>query len=287
MEVYPIEMMNIDLDYENERLQKQVRIFSEKEIRVLRANGVRDGMTILDIGCGNGWFTRRLCDTFPHSTIYGIDGNKELLSLCQTYQSDYVEKGQLKLFYGKIGELIPRLPRQFDVIVVRLVIQHLLKPEKEMLLTESFQLLSSNGLYFIITADSNSFDVIKPDLSGVPYFNHLISQYGAMSDKDKDLDFLTTLPRQLVSHGFTFIDVDTITVHSDSEKSTLSDFLLHPKQYYGTVRQGLVTEEQFERAVREYNVFVNKNVLVVSYLTMFTAKKLHHFAPENSNCTIF
>jgi trans-aconitate 2-methyltransferase len=40
---------------------------------------VREGMSVVDLGCGSGELTRRLADTLPGSTVAGIDSSPQML----------------------------------------------------------------------------------------------------------------------------------------------------------------------------------------------------------------
>lgn len=40
---------------------------------------VREGMSVIDLGCGPGPLTKRLADTFPGSDVLGIDSSQEML----------------------------------------------------------------------------------------------------------------------------------------------------------------------------------------------------------------
>ena len=210
-EIYPISKLNINVMNEDKCLYDQVKISYQKEIRNMKYFGVMNGMTILDIGCGSGWFSRILCESFPDSIIYAVDGNKDLLSLCKKHHQTYINKGQLKVIYGEIGKL--DFVIEIHVIVSRLVLQHLSLPLRDIFLQEMYQLLTPNGLCFITTTDKTC--VSYTTIYG-KYINHVFTKYYEfLNHKDDDVDFLTHLPSQLNDKGFTFLNVDNITVHSD------------------------------------------------------------------------
>ncbi len=41
---------------------------------------IRSGLSVIDLGCGTGEYTRRLFDTLPGSTVLGIDNSAEMLA---------------------------------------------------------------------------------------------------------------------------------------------------------------------------------------------------------------
>jgi trans-aconitate 2-methyltransferase len=47
----------------------------------------RDGLRVIDLGCGTGELTRRLADALPKSDVLGIDSSLEMLARATTYSS--------------------------------------------------------------------------------------------------------------------------------------------------------------------------------------------------------
>src|SRR3972149_2610153 len=41
---------------------------------------VREGLRVIDLGCGTGELTRRLADALPESAVLGIDSSPEMLA---------------------------------------------------------------------------------------------------------------------------------------------------------------------------------------------------------------
>ncbi|MCX7711572.1 MAG: methyltransferase domain-containing protein [Clostridia bacterium] len=52
---------------------------------------VKDGLKVIDLGCGTGELTRKLADQLPESNVLGIDSSKEMLSKSTEYIRDRVE----------------------------------------------------------------------------------------------------------------------------------------------------------------------------------------------------
>src|SRR6187397_2173845 len=60
-------------------LGRQVARSWEKESRHLGWFGLRDGMAVLDLGCGPGHFTERLAESRPNVTITALDADPEMI----------------------------------------------------------------------------------------------------------------------------------------------------------------------------------------------------------------
>ena len=74
---------------------------------------------LLDLGCGNGWWSHRIARTLPNTTVLGVDMNKpELEQACRVF-----EASNLNFAYGDIFVPKKDLPR-FNIIVLNSVWQY-------------------------------------------------------------------------------------------------------------------------------------------------------------------
>ena len=100
-------------------------------------------LTILDIGCGNGWFTNKLAQ-IKNTLVTGIDINIEELE-----QANRVfQKENLEFVYGNIFELQPIYSNKFDIITLNASVQYFENLENLIFLLKSF--LKENGEIHII-----------------------------------------------------------------------------------------------------------------------------------------
>ncbi|MCH8025934.1 MAG: methyltransferase domain-containing protein [Chloroflexi bacterium] len=49
---------------------------------------VRDGMSVIDLGCGTGELTSRLADALPGSDVLGVDSSSEMLAVARKLERD-------------------------------------------------------------------------------------------------------------------------------------------------------------------------------------------------------
>ena len=95
----------------------------------------KQNATVLDAGCGNGYYLARLRSFFPAKDYAGIDISRELVDLARQYAGiDFA----LCDFFA----LPPR--RSHDVILMRFIVQHL--KDFGMLLDQAARLLRPGGL---------------------------------------------------------------------------------------------------------------------------------------------
>lgn len=62
-----------DLDSEVQRLRSQVLLSWEEEARRLVGFGLRDGMSILKVGSGPGFYTQQLLTLLPSSPVMAVE----------------------------------------------------------------------------------------------------------------------------------------------------------------------------------------------------------------------
>lgn len=101
---------------------------------LLKMIRVRDGMSVIDLGCGTGEMTRRLSDSLPGSDVLGIDSSQEMLEKAK----DYVGPG----LGFKSGE-IESIEGQWDLVFSNAAIQWV--PDHQALVPRLLALLNPGG----------------------------------------------------------------------------------------------------------------------------------------------
>lgn len=111
---------------ELERLERQSRYFDDCTEDLFRRAGLREGMRVLDIGCGTGdvsFLVAKLVG--PTGRVLGVDSGFEAVSRAQTRA---VRDGitNVRFHLGDIDTFVP--DRYFDAVVGRLILRHLPEP---------------------------------------------------------------------------------------------------------------------------------------------------------------
>lgn len=123
-------------DYYNNGSYKLIRRSILKDI------GNIEGISILDVGCGTGLFSRDFC---RNNTVYGIDFAKEMASLA---------RGNGLFSAIASGNQIPFKSHRFDLVISVGVLQCMEDPR--FILQEMFRMLAPGGRIFVMTINKQS-----------------------------------------------------------------------------------------------------------------------------------
>lgn len=67
-------------------LEREDREAEQRPAEVMRAMGLKGGEVVVDLGCGTGWFARRLAKVVgPGGKVYAVDIQPEMLELLRGY----------------------------------------------------------------------------------------------------------------------------------------------------------------------------------------------------------
>lgn len=132
-----------------------------------------EASSVLDVGCGNGEFISKISDHFPEKSYTAIDVSPELISFAKSNDNSGKITFLKEDFYRFQTEEL------FDVIIMRLVVQHL--SDFEDLLEKVSKRLKPGGSFIIIEPDyKNSWN--RPE---TPKFNTLLKCMDELSVKTK------------------------------------------------------------------------------------------------------
>jgi SAM-dependent methyltransferase len=134
-----------DRDESNDRVYQQVKTVLWDSL------GDIQGLEVLDLGCGSGWFTKEL--HLAGAKVLGIDGSAELLKIAKSSYPD------LEFFEQDLTRRL-HLNREFDRIVALMVLMDI--PELDLLMSSVRAALKPNGK-FIFTIPHPCFFNMKSD----------------------------------------------------------------------------------------------------------------------------
>lgn len=108
-------------------LEREGRDKEERPDLVLQAMGLKEGMTVAEIGAGTGYFSRRIAKAVgPTGKVYAVDIQPEMLELLKKYAA---QEGITNIVPVLGGEADPKLPKGgVDRILMVDVYHELQKP---------------------------------------------------------------------------------------------------------------------------------------------------------------
>lgn len=163
---------NVFLDeVELKRLVVQGRLLSEYEQPVYqKVIGGRKGLTLLDVGCNNGWKTRERFSDKNFKKIIGIDCLEELVEQAREKFGDdvlsfYACDVATEDFAEKLRQIMQRENIQaFDIIHCSFMLMHTKKQEEILRKLKAF--LAPGGKLIAIEPDDST-SYMEPDPDGI------------------------------------------------------------------------------------------------------------------------
>jgi ubiquinone/menaquinone biosynthesis C-methylase UbiE/acyl carrier protein len=206
---YKIKDFSIDAESEIRRLEAQVELFWGKELAFYTMFGLKDGMTIVECGCGPGLVGQKLLETFPnsHVTAFEIDP-----LLVETAKSN-AQMWKLEERYNVTEQSIMNTSFEdntYDFAITRLVLEHLSDPLEAA--KEVYRILKPGGKAVFIDNDFEFHMRTHPD---IPELRDLYSAYcAAREDEGGNPKIGRELPGILKLAGFSNIDLHIVNAHN-------------------------------------------------------------------------
>jgi len=123
---------------------KNINMFAEYKIKIVKSKLSRTSSNILEFGCGTGRNNLYMKKYFPSSRIYGCDISEKSLEIARKINPD--------IQYDKITNVndLRRIYKEtFECIFISNVFHHIPFIEHKMWLNELYNLLSGEGIIFI------------------------------------------------------------------------------------------------------------------------------------------
>ena len=123
--------------------------------------GVRDGMRVLDVGCGTGVVTRDVAARVgAGGAVVGVDPSRALLGEARR-QARITGTGPRPLFRLGDGLALPLASASFDVALAVTVLLHV--PESDRILREMMRVTRPGGRVAVLDQDFGTFVLDVPD----------------------------------------------------------------------------------------------------------------------------
>jgi len=263
--------MPIGLDKELVRLRSQTLISWAKEARNLKWLGLRDDMTVLELGSGPGFVSEGLLDLLPNGNLVSVEIDPVLIEKARSYLQDRAGS-RWKLIEGNVMHM--DLPdNTFDFVYGRYLFQHL--PDPVGAAKEALRLLKPGGKLVITDVDDELL-VFDPPASGeakaietrvMTYLKeHQASQGGNRLIGRR----LTHILRDA---GYQHLDLEALTLHNDLDD--ISNLMPTPSVdgMQHLIDAGILTLQEAEFVVKDAQEFEASDPVILALLLMASGQK--------------
>lgn len=192
---------------------RNLRFRNEYKKQYLKAMSLKDGIDILEIGCGPGLLCHRLKEWLPHSSITGLDRDENFIKYARVKSLD---KGlDCKFIHGDATSL-PFQDNSFDACTSHTVIEHI---PTVPFLAEQYRVCRPSGVVSVISSRTEA--AINPENKQPPsseeqeFWNRVESASKACDKNNKVCAYpcsVSDIPRYMEEAGFINVSVDFIAV---------------------------------------------------------------------------
>jgi ubiquinone/menaquinone biosynthesis C-methylase UbiE len=233
-----------DLESEVSRLQRLSQLNWQKEARALSSFGLGDGISLLEVGSGPGFFTQLLSTLVPNGEIIGVEIDPQLIAAAEAYLAS---RAQSKYRFINRSVVDTKLPdSSVDFAVARLIFQHL--PDQGTALREIYRLLKPGGRLVIIDTDYRFSHLTDPVVKEAELALEKAAAVHSMRGGDPRAG--RRLWRLLQAGGFQNLDLEAVVLHSGEKGVQWCASQFDPDRLRPLVAAGVIPEEQW-RQVRE------------------------------------
>lgn len=259
---YDASSQPIGLDRELERLRSQALLTWPKEIRNLRWWGLRDHMSVLEVGSGPGFITGALLQDLPNSRITALEIDPILIDRARAHLGN--TGNRLDIIEGNVMST-PFPDNTFDFVYARYLFQHL--PDPVGAAKELKRVLKPGGKLVIFDVDDHFVIFDPPGSLEMKALDERLSK--RMQERQAEKGGNRLISRRLVhvlrDAGFSNLDMEAVLIHS----SLVDISIVIPKMTRESaemmIKEGLVNEEEAELLLSESESFeASDPVIMVS-----------------------
>jgi malonyl-CoA O-methyltransferase len=200
--------------------------------------------TILDVGAGTGFITRKLQQKFPQSRVYGLDLAQGMSHFAKKNQSWHLLKKQPQYICGDM-EFLPFQSQSFDFIFSNFTLQwgFDLNP----IFAEFKRILKPNGLIFFSTLGPNTLIELRQSFATVSSSSHV----NAFVDMHDIGDILLN-----TRFSDPVVDMEMITVTYKDVREILQDLKATGARNFNTKRmRGCTPKGYLQKMMAAYEAF--------------------------------
>lgn len=263
---YGVRTATADADSEINRLRAGTLMFWHKERRLLAAYGLRDGDSVLELGCGPGFVTERLLEELPNASVTALDLDPQMIQQAQARLAG--SHGSRCTLLVSDARSVPLPDQSFDVVYIRMLLQ--LVPEPLGVVREALRLLKPGGRLILADADDGAWGAIEPEIPEIETCFARIRQILAQRGGDRRIG--RRLPLLLEQAGLKGVEFDALAAHSMEVGSR--PFLSQFQLLLRASGQLLDSDDARRRLKENYDrAAADPNMLAIGILFMASGRK--------------
>jgi len=208
MRSYKIDHISGFKQAEINRLAAQVDLFWEKELKHYKEYGLKNGMTIVELGSGPGFLTEKLLKAFPKLTITCVEIEPTLAEIAQKRLGKKYSSRFNIILASAMNTKLP--DNNYDFAIARLLIEHL--PDPIQAAKEVNRIIKPTGKAIFIDNDFEMHLMTNPP---IPEMQKLYQAYcQARFAEGGNPQIGRELPNILKRSGYVNIDFEIIAAHN-------------------------------------------------------------------------
>ena len=239
--------------------QEASRIFDNRSLKVDYRNLesiLKQGISVLDVGCGTGAITKDIADVIgPLGKVIGIDNTPKFI---ESGQITYKNTKNLQLIHCDIFDF--ELDQKFDLIVSARVLQWLANPKDALLKMKS--LLKPNGQISILDYNHDKLEwKPKPPESMLSFYKIFLKWRKDAGMNNAIADELPDLLKEIGMNAIETINSDEYYERHRSDFTSKVGIWSKVAGSMQMVEEGYLDNDLRLKAIEEYDEWVKNNAI--------------------------
>lgn len=241
----------------------------------------KNNVSLLDIGCGNGYVTYSRMDYFNKITkVVGIDKNNEVINKANSINRNH-EKYEFRTYdiesvdFAQIGELSGNKNSKFDIVFCSLVLSHMENPYQ--LIVNIKTILNKGGIVIFRSSDDGT-KICYPNSEVLQSILDYTQKIAGISDRynaRKVLSYLKSADFGNITSSYDIID--TIGKSIDERKRLFEKSFSFRRKYLNkTILKGVKTDfskDEFDKLLSKLERnFLDSSFYYMEISYLFVAK---------------